>query len=165
MSVIGRNKKTKEKEKKKRGSSAAGASSEEETVTVAKARKKQKRGGGKAQAAKAAAEAAATTPLSSLMSAHPSDVLDMPVDPNEPTYCLCHQVSYGEMIGCDNPDVSIWMEVVTRLAVTILCATLIHRGTPYPKNSKNKYFLTISYFLTEYKCMLHCPKCARLSTQ
>lgn len=37
---------------------------------------------------------------------HPSDVLDMPVDPNEPTYCLCHQVSYGEMIGCDNQDVS-----------------------------------------------------------
>ncbi|XP_036617211.1 inhibitor of growth protein 4 isoform X5 [Trichosurus vulpecula] len=40
-------------------------------------------------------------------SVHPSDVLDMPVDPNEPTYCLCHQVSYGEMIGCDNPDCSI----------------------------------------------------------
>ncbi|XP_068905484.1 inhibitor of growth protein 5 isoform X2 [Tenebrio molitor] len=39
--------------------------------------------------------------------AHPSDVLDMPVDPNEPTYCLCHQVSYGEMIGCDNPDCPI----------------------------------------------------------
>lgn len=32
-------------------------------------------------------------------------MLDMPVDPNEPTYCFCHQVSYGEMIGCDNPDV------------------------------------------------------------
>jgi len=30
------------------------------------------------------------------------NVLDMPVDPNEPTYCLCQQVSYGEMIGCDN---------------------------------------------------------------
>ncbi|KAM8922201.1 LOW QUALITY PROTEIN: inhibitor of growth protein 4-like [Lycaon pictus] len=40
-------------------------------------------------------------------SVHPSDVLDMPVDPNEPTYCLCHQVSYGKMIGCDNPDCSI----------------------------------------------------------
>lgn len=39
--------------------------------------------------------------------AHPSDVLDMPVDPNEPTYCLCHQVSYGEMIGCDNTDVRL----------------------------------------------------------
>ncbi|XP_060098077.1 inhibitor of growth protein 5 isoform X1 [Heteronotia binoei] len=42
-----------------------------------------------------------------ILTVHPSDVLDMPVDPNEPTYCLCHQVSYGEMIGCDNPDVSL----------------------------------------------------------
>ena len=24
-------------------------------------------------------------------------VLDMPVDPNEPTYCLCHQVSDAEI--------------------------------------------------------------------
>mmetsp|Transcript_12617 Transcript_12617/g.32252 ORF Transcript_12617/g.32252 Transcript_12617/m.32252 type:complete len:202 (+) Transcript_12617:33-638(+) len=31
---------------------------------------------------------------------------DMPVDPNEPTYCLCQQVSYGEMIACDNADCS-----------------------------------------------------------
>ncbi|CAN7987963.1 unnamed protein product, partial [Ixodes pacificus] len=45
--------------------------------------------------------------LQSISISHPSDVLDMPVDPNEPTYCLCHQVSYGEMIGCDNPDCPI----------------------------------------------------------
>lgn len=51
-----------------------------------------------------------------ILSVHPSDVLDMPVDPNEPTYCLCHQVSYGEMIGCDNPDVS-----VGRAAVGFCC--------------------------------------------
>ncbi|XP_017105531.2 inhibitor of growth protein 5 isoform X1 [Drosophila bipectinata] len=44
---------------------------------------------------------------SSHAAAVPSDVMDMPVDPNEPTYCLCHQVSYGEMIGCDNPDCPI----------------------------------------------------------
>lgn len=44
---------------------------------------------------------------------HANDVLDMPVDPNEPTYCLCHQVSYGEMIGCDNPDCPIeWFHFV-----------------------------------------------------
>ncbi|XP_028681575.1 inhibitor of growth protein 5a [Erpetoichthys calabaricus] len=43
----------------------------------------------------------------SILAVHPSDVLDMPVDPNEPTYCLCHQVSYGEMIGCDNNDCPI----------------------------------------------------------
>lgn len=35
------------------------------------------------------------------------DGIDMPVDPNEPTYCLCNQVSYGEMIGCDNSDCPI----------------------------------------------------------
>lgn len=46
-------------------------------------------------------------PVLPLSMTHPSDVLDMPVDPNEPTYCLCHQVSYGEMIGCDNPDCPI----------------------------------------------------------
>ena len=28
-------------------------------------------------------------------------------DPNEPRYCLCNQVSYGEMVGCDNDDVSL----------------------------------------------------------
>ncbi|BEJ01881.1 hypothetical protein CcaverHIS631_0605630 [Cutaneotrichosporon cavernicola] len=26
------------------------------------------------------------------------------VDPNEPRYCYCNQVSYGEMVGCDNDD-------------------------------------------------------------
>jgi len=25
-------------------------------------------------------------------------------DPNEPRYCLCNQVSYGDMVACDNPD-------------------------------------------------------------
>ncbi|WVY95980.1 hypothetical protein V8G54_028131 [Vigna mungo] len=31
--------------------------------------------------------------------------LDLPVDPNEPTYCFCNQVSYGAMVACDNPNV------------------------------------------------------------
>ncbi|XP_054719670.1 inhibitor of growth protein 1-like [Uloborus diversus] len=30
--------------------------------------------------------------------------IEPPIDPDEPTYCLCDQVSYGEMIGCDNED-------------------------------------------------------------
>ncbi|KAF3323528.1 PHD finger protein ING2 [Carex littledalei] len=29
---------------------------------------------------------------------------DQPIDPNEPTYCICHQVSYGDMIACDNEN-------------------------------------------------------------
>lgn len=51
-------------------------------------------GGAAATAAAAAANA-------------PSMDLDLPVDPNEPTYCFCNQVSYGEMVACDNPDVCI----------------------------------------------------------
>lgn len=29
------------------------------------------------------------------------------MDPNEPTYCFCNRVSFGEMIGCDNNDCEI----------------------------------------------------------
>ncbi|KAL5154518.1 PHD finger protein ING2 [Glycine soja] len=35
--------------------------------------------------------------------ATPMDV-DQPIDPNEPTYCVCHQVSFGDMIACDNEN-------------------------------------------------------------
>ncbi|KAL4378149.1 hypothetical protein GQ457_02G035120 [Hibiscus cannabinus] len=35
--------------------------------------------------------------------ASPFDV-DQPIDPNEPTYCVCHQVSFGDMIACDNEN-------------------------------------------------------------
>ena len=68
--------------------------------------------------------AVATTPESSssfglTTIGHSADVLDMPVDPNEPTYCLCHQVSYGEMIGCDNPDVN--HEKIFMLSNLLIC--------------------------------------------
>lgn len=62
------------------------------------------------------ADAISTLPLAGI--AHPSDVLDMPVDPNEPTYCLCHQVSYGEMIGCDNTDVRICFTLQNCVIIT-----------------------------------------------
>eukprot|EP00002_Diphylleia_rotans_P021213 TRINITY_DN4132_c0_g1_i3.p1 TRINITY_DN4132_c0_g1~~TRINITY_DN4132_c0_g1_i3.p1 ORF type:complete len:239 (-),score=46.32 TRINITY_DN4132_c0_g1_i3:121-837(-) len=32
---------------------------------------------------------------------------DMPIDPNEPTYCICNRVSFGEMVGCDNNDCKV----------------------------------------------------------
>ena len=53
-----------------------------------------------ATAAAAAATEAATP------AANPTTMdLDIPVDPNEPTYCFCNSVSYGEMVACDNPNV------------------------------------------------------------
>lgn len=33
--------------------------------------------------------------------------VDMPLDPNEPKYCFCDQVSYGNMIACDNEECPI----------------------------------------------------------
>ncbi|KAH7445294.1 hypothetical protein KP509_01G001300 [Ceratopteris richardii] len=33
--------------------------------------------------------------------------LDLPVDPNEPTYCICNRVSFGEMVACDNENCKI----------------------------------------------------------
>ncbi|VDN37116.1 unnamed protein product [Gongylonema pulchrum] len=46
------------------------------------------------------ANSSTVAPYKSFMDVRP--VMEMPVDPNEPTYCVCHQVSYGEMIMCDN---------------------------------------------------------------
>lgn len=56
--------------------------------------------------------AAATSPTSStlpiaqnlLISPHSQSVR---TDMSEPLYCYCDQVSFGEMIGCDNPDCPI----------------------------------------------------------
>jgi len=42
----------------------------------------------------------------------PAIDLELPVDPNEPTYCFCNQVSYGEMVACDNPNCKIeWYHI------------------------------------------------------
>ena len=36
-------------------------------------------------------------------------------DPNEPRYCICNQVSYGEMVACDNEDVSCYKDLFDKL--------------------------------------------------
>ncbi|CAB3376147.1 Hypothetical predicted protein [Cloeon dipterum] len=35
-----------------------------------------------------------------------ADNTDWNYDPNEPRYCFCNQVSYGDMVACDNEEVS-----------------------------------------------------------
>uniref|UniRef100_A0A672FVJ1 Inhibitor of growth protein n=1 Tax=Salarias fasciatus TaxID=181472 RepID=A0A672FVJ1_SALFA len=44
---------------------------------------------------------------SSSSSSSSSSQVDWTYDPNEPRYCICNQVSYGEMVGCDNTDCPI----------------------------------------------------------
>ncbi len=37
-------------------------------------------------------------------------------DPNEPRYCTCNQVSYGEMVACDNEDVSLIIDLENQIS-------------------------------------------------
>lgn len=45
---------------------------------------------------------------------------DWTYDPNEPRYCICNQVSYGDMVACDNEDVSISLSVGVSQGTIIL---------------------------------------------
>ncbi len=116
-------KKRKKKEKNAKGAGAgrgkkAGNKAAAAAVAAAAASDKEEKKRGKKKGASAAASGAGAAtasaepgggglPLPPGMLPVPQEVLDMPVDPNEPTYCLCQQVSYGEMIGCDNADCPI----------------------------------------------------------
>lgn len=41
----------------------------------------------------------------------PADLLEesvaMEADPDDPRYCICNEVAYGDMVACDNANVSI----------------------------------------------------------
>uniref|UniRef100_A0A8C4NH36 PHD-type domain-containing protein n=1 Tax=Eptatretus burgeri TaxID=7764 RepID=A0A8C4NH36_EPTBU len=76
------------KSKKARGTVSSG------TTSGKKKKKRAGRAGGKGSGDLAMAMPAGASPP-------PGLDLSM-VDPDEPTYCLCNQVSYGDMIGCDN---------------------------------------------------------------
>lgn len=41
-------------------------------------------------------------------------------DPNEPRYCICNQVSYGDMVACDNSDVSFLL-IFSNVRTNKLC--------------------------------------------
>ncbi|CAD5212277.1 unnamed protein product [Bursaphelenchus okinawaensis] len=62
-----------------------------------------------------------------------SPLVEMPVDPNEPTYCYCHQVSFGQMIMCDNKTCNIeWFHF------QCVGLTSTPRGKWYCDNCKSK---------------------------
>ncbi|CAL0333544.1 unnamed protein product [Lupinus luteus] len=64
--------------------------------------------GGRKKASQTTVVPAAAATEAQTTTANPTGVeIDLPVDPNEPTYCLCNQVSYGEMVACDNNDCKI----------------------------------------------------------
>ncbi|XP_070041969.1 PHD finger protein ING1-like isoform X2 [Nicotiana tomentosiformis] len=77
-------------------------------TTVANNGKSGRSGEGKGGRKKTRLATAAAATATAAAAATPSGMdLDLPVDPNEPTYCFCNQVSYGEMVACDNPNCKI----------------------------------------------------------
>lgn len=42
-------------------------------------------------------------------------------DPNEPRYCICNQVSYGDMVACDNEDVSLMVFCLWKILMFFFC--------------------------------------------
>ncbi|XP_020093942.1 PHD finger protein ING1 isoform X1 [Ananas comosus] len=76
------------------GATAAAGAGTSNTDAVTRSGRTSERGRGGRKKTKLAAEA-------------PPIDLELPVDPNEPTYCLCNQVSFGEMVACDHPDCKI----------------------------------------------------------
>ncbi|KAM6304465.1 inhibitor of growth protein 3 isoform 2-T2 [Podargus strigoides] len=64
--------------------------------------------------------------------------VDWTYDPNEPRYCICNQVSYGEMVGCDNQDCPIeWFHYgcvgLTEAPKGKWCYRPVIRGRPLRK--------------------------------
>lgn len=41
-----------------------------------------------------------------LMDTESAEWTSFSADSTEPRYCLCNEISYGDMVACDNPDVS-----------------------------------------------------------
>lgn len=66
---------------------------------------------------------------------------EMPLDPNEPKYCICNGVSSGDMIACDNKECPIEWFHYSCLGITKapegqwFC---LHCRPPNKKNNKRK---------------------------
>jgi hypothetical protein len=70
--------------------------------------------------------------------------MDMRVDPNEPVYCVCRRVAFGDMIACDNPEVGksiiVCMSQISISNYDFGCFSLLI-------NSSNRYHeLWVFYF-------------------
>ena len=82
---------------------------------------------------------------------------DWYADPSEPRYCICNQVSYGDMVACDNEDVSL----------VILHALFLGKRRTEPLNPSEFQFQCL-YEWFHYPCVgitappkgkWYCPNC------
>lgn len=71
-----------------------------------------------------------------------------PVDPNEPRYCFCNQVSYGQMVGCDDRDCA-------REWFHLSCVGLTH---PPNKKGMNNAFLSFALERRSFANVILCSE-------
>ncbi|OWZ21633.1 AhpC/TSA family Redoxin [Phytophthora megakarya] len=85
----------------KQSTVAAGTGLKDRTATpvVAKASSISTSSTRKRSVAEAAVSVPAAVPDAVILASE-----DLPIDPNEPIYCSCRRVSFGQMVGCDNDD-------------------------------------------------------------
>ena len=80
------------------------------------------------------------------------------IDPNEPRYCLCGDVSYGEMVGCDNDDVSSCSPYINlRIRGNIVLT--------FKRKCEREWFHFGCVGLTEHpprRVKWYCPDCRKL---
>jgi inhibitor-of-growth protein 1 len=89
--------------KLKKTSAAAAAAANTASVNSSATHSGKKKGGGNAQSGGSSGNSGRGKQAPDRDgSASPPELANVDIDPDEPTYCLCDQVSYGEMIGCDN---------------------------------------------------------------
>ncbi|XVF29199.1 hypothetical protein REPUB_Repub15cG0099800 [Reevesia pubescens] len=100
-------KRSDEELRRERENAAATAASTPSPDGTTKSGRPSESGRGGPKKTRLATAAAAATEVAAAAANPIGMELDLPVDPNEPTYCLCNQVSYGEMVACDNPDCKI----------------------------------------------------------
>lgn len=50
-------------------------------------------------------------------------------DPNEPRYCICNQVSYGDMVACDNDAVSVLLLCAEVVLMSLLVFSVHSSGS------------------------------------
>lgn len=80
---------------------------------------------------------------------------DWTYDPNEPRYCICNQVSYGDMVACDNEAV---ISIFKILIVSSL--TEFHSFSSFHFQCPFEWFHYPCVGITQSpKGKWYCPKC------
>ncbi|KAG6738443.1 hypothetical protein POTOM_058062 [Populus tomentosa] len=88
---------------------------------------------------------------------------EQPIDPNEPTYCVCHQVSFGDMIACDNENVSTSSFALCMLVLVFLIKVHYLGSLSICQGGEWFHYSCVGLTPeTRFKGKWYCPTCRNL---